>query len=87
MRGSNKEGSWQWGENSALAKRFHFTCIFLALLLDPGAQDPGEPANQVAEQGEIQHVVHRELQRLRGHLLQLGLVRVLHPCERSTAPR
>lgn len=62
-------------------RRFRFTCIFLvALLFDPGAQDPGEPANQRAQQWEIQHVVDCELQRLRGHLLQLCLVRVLHPC-------
>lgn len=65
-------------------RRFHFTCIFLvALLFDPGAEDTGEPADQRTQQGEIQHVVHGELQWLRGHLLQLGLVRILHPCNRS----
>jgi len=65
-------------------RRFHFTCIFLvALLFDPGAQDPGEPANQRAQQWEIQHVVHSEVQRLRGHLLQLCLICILHPCNQS----
>lgn len=65
-------------------RRFHFTCAFLvALLFDPGAQDPGELANQRTQQWEIQHVVHCELQRLRGHLLQLYLIRILHPCNQS----